>query len=71
MLTLPNEKKLALSKLKAFEDNNFNVAKMINYVSDTVENIMEKKEKMMALRIFSFSFSISKALCAKVIKTGL
>ena len=42
--SLPNNKILNWSKLKAFADDNSNVAKMMNPVSDRVENIVGKGE---------------------------
>ena len=42
--SLPNDKTLALTKLKAFADDNFNVAKMMISVSNRVENIVGKGE---------------------------
>ena len=35
---------LALSKLKAFADNNVIVAKMLQFLFDSKENIVRKKE---------------------------
>ena len=44
-LTLfPNDKILALTKLKAFADNKFNVALIMKIVSDRQENIVGKGE---------------------------
>ena len=36
---LPDDKILALSKMEAFADVNFNVAKMVQFISDRVESI--------------------------------
>ena len=41
---LPNDKILALTKLKLFADDKANVAKMMTYVFDRVENIVGKGE---------------------------
>ena len=38
----PDDKKLTLSKLKAFADDKINVTKMIISVCDRVENIVRK-----------------------------
>ena len=38
-------KLLALTKLKEFTDEKFNVAKIIFYVFDGIENMVEKGEK--------------------------
>ena len=40
--SLPNDKILDWSKLKAFADNNLYIALMMIYVFDRVENIVEK-----------------------------
>ena len=42
---LPNNKVLALTKLKALPDNKFNVAKITISVFERVENIVEKRRK--------------------------
>ena len=42
--SLRNDKILNLSKLKALADDKINVAKMIIYVFDRAENIVEKGE---------------------------
>ena len=42
-LTLPNDKILARSKLKAFADDN--LARMTKFVADRVENNAEKAKK--------------------------
>ena len=41
---LLNDKILALSKMKAFPDKNFNVLQTVQFFFDTVENIVEKGE---------------------------
>ena len=41
---LPNDKILALTKLKAFADDKFSFAKMMIPVFDTAENIVGKGE---------------------------
>ena len=43
-LTLPNDKISALTKLKAFADDKFTVAKLMIPVFDRVENIVVKGE---------------------------
>ena len=56
---LPNDKNLALNKIKAFADQkfNFDFAKMIISVFDKVKNIVGK-EKMLVTSIFSFSRNV-------------
>ena len=44
LYSLPSNKILALTKLKAFADDNFTVAVIMISVSDRVENIVEKGE---------------------------
>ena len=41
---LPEVTLLAMSKLKAFVDNNFNVAQMVQFFNDQVENIVGQGE---------------------------
>ena len=42
--SLPNDKIMDRSKLKAFADDNFSLALIIWFVCSTVENIVEKGE---------------------------
>ena len=42
--SLPDDKILPLSKLKAFADNKFIVDEMLQFLRDRVENIMGKAE---------------------------
>ena len=67
--SLPNDKSLTLTKLKAFADIKFNVAKMMIAIFDRVENIVGKKRKCWLPAFFSFPSMFSKALCFMVIKT--
>ena len=41
---MPDNTILALSKLKAFADNNFILAKMVQLLSERIENIVGKGE---------------------------
>ena len=59
--SLPNNKILDKSKLKAFADNNIISAKMMIFVSDRVENIVGK-EKMLVTSIFSYSHNVFKRI---------
>ena len=43
-LFVPNDKILDVTKLKAFADDNINVAQMMIFVFDRVENIVGKGE---------------------------
>ena len=59
--SLPNDKILDCSKLKAFADNNLYIAQMMIYVFDRVENIVEKGKKcwLPAFSPFPTMFSIA------------
>ena len=61
MNSLPNDKFLKCSKLKAFADNKLNLAKKLKFVLGRVEN-MWKKERMLVTSIFSFSHIVFKRL---------
>ena len=52
---------LPLSKLKALEDENFNLAQNVQFLFVRVENIAGK-EKMLVTSIFSFSHNVFKRL---------
>ena len=57
--SLPNNKILALTKLKAFADDKLNVTKMIISVFDRVENIVGKGE-IACTSNFSLSHNVFK-----------
>ena len=59
--SLPNDKILDWSKLKAFADDKINVANMMIFVFDRVKTLWEK-EKMLVTSIFSFSLNVFKKL---------
>ena len=52
---------LALSTLKAFADDNFNVAQMVQLIFDWLENILEK-DNMSDTSIFSNSHFVFQML---------
>ena len=54
--SLPNDKILDLTKLKAFADDNLNIAKMTVYLLDRVENTLGKGENAV-YQHFLFSHS--------------
>ena len=54
-IPLPNDKTVALSKLKAFGDNKCNVACMPQFLSYKVEKTLRKNEKMLLTTIFSYN----------------
>ena len=43
---LPDDKILASFKVKVFADENFNVAQIVHFFFDRVENILEKGENV-------------------------
>ena len=55
--SLPDHKILALSKFKAFDNGNFNVAQMVQFFSDRVENIVGKGENAGYLTMYSKDWS--------------
>ena len=55
--SLPNDKILEVTKLKAFTDDNLNIAKMTISLFNRVETLW-KKEKKLVTSIFSFSNSV-------------
>ena len=59
--SLPNDRFLNLSKLKAFADDKVNLAEKLKLVLGGVENIVGKEE-MLVTSIFTFSHSVFKRL---------
>ena len=69
--SLPNDKIWAFTKLKAFADDRFNVAKITISLFDRVENMMGKRENT-GTSIFSFSPSCFRKLSVSVlVKVGI
>ena len=66
---LPNDKILALTNLKAFADNKFNIAEMIISVCDRVENIVGKGENAGYQHFSPFSTKFSKEFFLRVVKS--
>ena len=58
--SLPHDKILNLTKLKAFADDKIHLIHVMNSLFDGVENIMGK-EKMLVTTIFSFSHNVFKS----------
>ena len=54
VISLPNDKYVALTKFTAFIDDKYDVAKIMISVFDMVENIVGKREKCWFTSIFSF-----------------
>ena len=69
IIPLPNEKILALTKLKAFSDDKFNFAKTIMSGFNMVENIVGKGENAGKPAFSSFPTMFSKDFFIKVIKS--
>ena len=55
--SLPNDKILDWSKLKAFADDEINVINKLKFVSERIESILGKRE-MLVTSIFSFSENV-------------
>ena len=65
--SLPNDKILDQSKLKAFADNNINVAEKLKFILGTVENIVEKGENA-GYKYFLLSCNVFKGFIPQGIK---
>ena len=61
-LTLPNDKILRCSKLKAFADNKTNVNKKLKFGLGRMEKHCKKRKKILVTSIFSFSYNVFKRL---------
>ena len=66
--SLPNNKILDWSKLKAFADDKPNVTQNLKFVLGRVENIVRKRENA-GYSIFSFSPVFSKGFFSRVVKS--
>ena len=60
-LTLPDDKIVPLSKLKAFADDRIDVAYMVQYFWDRVKTFLEN-EKILVTSIFAFSYNVFERL---------
>ena len=58
---LPDNKILALTKLKVFADDKFNVAEEMNAVFDS-KDIVEKEKMLLVTSVFSFTHNLFKSL---------
>ena len=65
--SIPKDK--ALSKLKAFADDKFNIAKMMISLFDRVENIVGKRRKCWLPAFSPFPAMFSKGLFLRVVKS--
>ena len=68
--SLPNYKILASTKLKAFADNKFNIAKMLISLFDGVENIVRKGENAGYQHFLLFPQCFQKASFSGFLKVG-
>ena len=66
--SLSDDKILDLSKFKALADDNFNVAQMVQFLSDMVQNMVGKGE-IADFQYFSFPTMFSKGFFFRVVKT--
>ena len=66
---LPDDKSLDWSKLKAFADDKFKLAQMMNFVFDRVENIVGKGENAGFSALSLFPTMFSKAFFLGVVKS--
>ena len=66
---LPNNKVLAMSKLKAFADNKIDVVKMMISLLDRIEKTVGKGENAGYQHFFPFPTVLSKAFFLKVVKS--
>ena len=57
---LPGNKNLALSRSKAFEDDDFNAAQMVEFFFGNINNVVKQGENDRS--IFSFSHNVFKRL---------
>ena len=67
--SLPNDKILDMTKLKAFTDNKINVAQIMISVFDRVENIVEKRRKCWLTAFSPFTTMFSKGFFHGVVKS--
>ena len=68
---LPNDKILDWFELKASADNNLKVVKMMNYVLDRVENIVEKGENAGYQHFLLFPQCFQKPSCPRLLKVWI
>ena len=69
--SLPNDKFLDWSKLKAFADNNINVTKKLKFVLERVENIVGKGENAGNQHFLLFPQSFQKVSYTGSLKVGI
>jgi hypothetical protein len=70
MNSLPNDKILGLTKLKAFADDKFNVAKMMISLFDRVENLVEKAVNACCQHFLLLPKCFQKAYSTGLLKVG-
>ena len=67
--TLPNDKLLDLSKIKALAGDNLNVSKMAKFIFDRPENIMGKEENAGSFNPFPYKPWFSRVCSTNLLKT--
>ena len=68
--SLPNDKILVWSKLKAFADDKINVTKELKFVLGKVENIVRKEENAGYQHVLLFPPCFQKAFFTEMLKVG-
>ena len=68
--SVPNNKILDLSKLRAFADNKIRLARMMVFVFDRIENIMEKGENAGYQYFLLFPQCFQKVFNSRSLKVG-
>ena len=69
--SLPNDKILALTKLKAFADHKFNAAKIVISFYDKAENIVGKEENAGCQHFLLFPHCFQKLSVSRSLKVGI
>ena len=69
--SLPNDKMLDLSKLKASTDNKINVAENVKFVVERVENIVGKGKNTSYRHFLLFPLCFQWALSSRSLKVGI
>ena len=71
IISLPNDKILNCTKLKAFAEDKLDVAKIMFFVNDTVENIVGKGENAGYQHFLLFPQCFQKVSFSGTIKVGI
>ena len=71
LTSLPNNKILDVTKLKAFADNKINVAQMMTSVFDRVENLVKKAENAGYQHFLLFPHIFKRLLVSRSLKVEI